>query len=261
MKVIRQTILNDFKQCGFMCKSRWNEIGEYEVEEEKTNKYAMVGIVLHEVMEEWGQIIYNKEFEEDYFHNLIDKKLNEVPFDLFENREELEGYRVSLHEQFNWLKEQANSREILFTEHNFFHEGLIDEIDLPITGTIDRIDGNLNEKRAILIDYKSGKPYTKKSLSTNIQAFLYSLAFYREFNFLPERFVFYFSKAKKKMTIYITPQFLQDAGLEVISIYLKMKQGEFEANCKNKFFCKNFCSEIDNCPKYKNKNSGWNALL
>lgn len=267
MKSIRQTILNEYKRCSYMCKLNWGETyeeGKCEVEGGETNKYALVGIALHEVMEVWGINKKNNNVGivgDEYYHELIDIKLDLIEDSYFDDLEDKENYRVSLHEQLDWLLEQADSNEILFNEYKFSYEGLINEVDLPIVGTIDRIDGNLEAKRATLIDYKTGKAYTKKSLKTNIQAFLYTLAFYREFNFLPEKFVFYFSKHKKKMVIWITPEFLQEAGAEVLSIWFKMKRQEFEPNCDSKYFCKNFCKHQKECPKYKKVPSGWSKFI
>lgn len=264
MKSIRQTILNDYKTCAFMCLSNWGEHGEETERKDTGNKYSEVGLVVHEVMEGWTNS--NCPEEVSNFHVLADEKLNQVPKELFKDSEEIEMYRNSIHEQLDWLFEQTKSSEIIGSEVSFECEpsSLMTEIDLPITGTIDRIDGNIEQKRAVIIDYKTGKAYTKKSLKTNVQALLYSMAFHKMYGFLPEKFIFYFSKKRKKMIIYITPEFLKEAGNEVLSIWFNITQGNFAPTCKNAFFCKNFCKSKGECPKYKPQKEmkqGWANLL
>ena len=257
MKRLRQTILNDYLTCAYKCFKSWGSLSEegyYENNDSKQNKYSASGIVVHEVMEEWGKDVQsNKLKDNNFYHDMLNNLFNGIDSSLFANELEIDIFRNSINEQLDWLMEQTYSNEILFTELDFEVTEMINGIEEPVIGTIDRIDGNIQEKRISLIDYKTGKPFTKKKLKTNIQAFLYTLAFFKQYGFLPEKFVFYFSKHKRKQIIWITPEFLQDAGAEVISIYYKMKNNEWKPNCSNKYFCKNFCEYYKECPKYSNK--------
>lgn len=264
MLSIRQTCLNQYRTCKFAFLDTWGEYGEDKEYVSSPTKYTEVGILVHGILEEWTNYGCNEEFQIT-LHGNADEKLDAIDKSLFESSEEIETYRESIHEQLDWLFEQTKSNEIIGSEVSFECEpsSLFSEVDLPITGTIDRIDGNLEEKRAVIIDYKTGKPYTKKSLRTNVQALLYSMAFHKEYGFLPEKFVFYFSKAKKKMIIYITPEFLREAGAEVLSIWFGIKQHQFEPSCSNKFFCNKFCKSKSNCPKFNKKctSQGWDNIL
>lgn len=261
MQKIRQTIINDYYLCGYKALQGWGEVGEagkYEEEDSPQNKYSATGIALHEAMEHWGNHkIANSVREKEYYHLYLDHCIDaNCPLELFEQGER-DSFVISLHDQLDWLFDNADSNEILQTEWTFEVTGLFDGVDEPITGTVDRIDGDLNAQRVALIDYKSGKTFTKKKLSTNVQAMFYALAFNKEFGFLPEKFVFVFSKHKKKQIIWITPDFLQNAAAEFLGAYFKMKNNEFPTSCTNKFFCKNFCDVYKECPKYKRKNNAW----
>ncbi len=83
------------------------------------------------------------------------------------------------------------------------------------------------------------------------------------FGFLPENFIFIFSKTKREKVIPITQDFL-DRGLERIKgIWFKIMSNDFNPPHKaNKFFCQNFCEVgMDNCPKWnKKKPKGWQGV-
>lgn len=268
MQRIRQTIINDYYLCGYKALLNWGavgEVGKYELEENPQNKYSATGIAIHETMETWGtNKMANVYFDTAEYHGLLDHNIDKLCTDeLFEEGEK-ETFRISLHEQLDWLMEQTNSSEILAVEWQFEVNGIFDGVNEPIFGTVDRIDGNLEAKRVSLIDYKSGKTFTKKKLSTNVQALFYSLAFNAMYGFLPETFVFYFSKHRKKQIIYITEEFLNRAAAEFLSAYYKMAEGEYvtkgiDGKEPNKFFCQNFCEHYKECPRYKKarKNNAW----
>lgn len=266
MKTIRQSSLNAFELCMFKGYNEYGDIGQTGKadEEELTNKYARVGIVFHEVMEYWGiNKMKGKSVNLNSLHELLDTKLDNEDKSLFDDEIEIEKYRTSLHEQLDWTYEKCLCETVspLGVEVTFALDDLLPDF-LPVTGTIDRIDGNMDSKEVRLGDYKTGKVYTKKELSSNIQATLYSLAFYKMFGFLPKAFDFYFTKHKKVKTIQITPEFLKNGTERILSIWYKIKQGEFKPTCENKYFCKNFCNSYSECPKFKKikTNSSWDKI-
>ncbi len=260
MLALRQTILNDMNTCGFMCYKRWNEVGQLGIadKEELTNKYARVGIDFHETMEEWGKRKMNgNTMTLEEMKKLCNDKLNSEDKSLFENDDEIEMYRNSLMEQLEWAYENTHCAEVtpLGVEVTFDIEELLPGL-LQFHGTIDRIDGVLKDKEIHLADYKTGKVYTKKQLANNMQAGIYSLAFFKMYGFFPKTFSFYFTKFKKIKTIQITPEFLKLSTENILSNWLRIKNKDWEASCKNTYFCKHFCDFYKECPKFKKVRTG-----
>lgn len=266
MITIRQSSLNCFEKCMFKGYEEFGAVGSLGKadEQELTNKYARVGIVFHEVMEFWGNhAMKGESVNLETLHEMIDTKLNGEDITLFENETEIETYRTSLHEQLDWTYDRClcNTVVPLGVEVTFSFDDLLPDF-ITCTGTIDRIDGNIQNKEVRLGDYKTGKVYTKKELSNNIQATLYSLAFYRMFGFLPVAFDFYFTKHKKVKTIMITPEFLKNGTERILSIWYKILSGDKKPTCENKYFCKNFCDSYKVCPKFKKAktNTAWDNI-
>lgn len=268
MLTMRQSAINTYEKCMYKGLIEWGDIGSTgrADEEELTNKYARVGIIFHEVMEYWGKNkLKDIDVPVDDLHKMLDTKLDEEDKDLFESEAEIEKYRVSLHEQLEWTKDACKLSEIrpLGVEVTFNIDDIFTDF-IKCTGTIDRIDGNMKEKRIRLGDYKTGKVYTKKELTNNIQATLYSLAFYKQFGFMPEAFDFYFTKFKKVKTIMITPEFIKEGTLRIMDIWYKIKLKQFEPNCSSVYFCKNFCDiyKRKECPKFKKTahNNAWDNI-
>lgn len=260
MKQLRQSQLKDYEICDFLGYTNWGEIGSTGLcdEQEFTNKYAQTGIKFHEVCEYWGINKMNGvNIPISDLHILLDEKIDSIDETLFSDKEDLEKYRLSLHQQLDWMYDNALFEhitpigvEVTFKDIELF-EGVI-----PFTGTIDRISGSLEQKRIRLEDYKTGKTYTKKELSNNLQVTIYSLAFRKMFGFLPEEFVFYFSKTKKTKVVKVTPDFLKQGVERLLSIYLKIQNGEKTPNCTNRYFCRNFCNLFNQCPKYAKRKLG-----
>lgn len=267
MKKLRMTILGDFEKCGHLCKVNWGEVGmEGLVDKQGSsqNKYSQMGIIFHEVME-FHAVKHMEDINvsRETLHELLDEKLKTFDMELLDAPEELEEWKNSLHEQIDWAYYEGclEYSNVIGAEVTFNLDGLIDGIELPFTGTIDRITGNLDKKEVDLNDWKTGKVYTKKELNNNIQATVYSLAFYRQFGFLPETFRFYFTKHKKIKEIRITPDFLERGIERILTNWYKIKNNEFVPNTSNKYFCKNFCSIRNDCPTQKRvKTTGWEMV-
>lgn len=266
MQKIRQSALNDAERCLYMCNEIWGALGSPETkkEDQDRNKYNETGILFHEVMEYWGKCrIEGTPITLENLHALMDDKMNTSLDEYYDTLDEKEMYRVSLHEQIDWTWDNANLAFLvpIGVEVTFDLSDLIEGI-VPVTGTIDRISGDLEQKRIILEDYKTGRVYTKKELASNMQATLYSLAFYKQFGFMPEEFIFYFTKHKKIKSVKITPDFLK-AGMErILSVYFKIAEGTNEPNKDKsvKYFCNHFCSVKPKCPLFKKRNNNWDKV-
>lgn len=266
MLTVRQSSLNCFEKCMYKGYNEFGDVGSIGKadEQELTNKYARIGIIFHETMEIWGNNkMEGKSVNLETLHKILNDKLDCEDKSLFENEEEIENYRVSLHEQLDWTYEKCLCDTVtpLGVEVTFSLDNLLPDF-ITCTGTIDRIDGDMTTKEIRLGDYKTGKVYTKKELSNNIQATLYSLAFYKMFGFLPKAFDFYFTKHKKVKTVMITPEFLKNGTERILDIWYKILQKDFRPTCENKYFCKNFCDSYKECPKYSKVklNNNWDNI-
>lgn len=266
MEKLRQSALNAFEKCAFMGNDIWGAVGspEQRKEDQDRNKYNETGILFHEVMEYWGvSRMNNVPVTLDDLHKIMDDKMNTSPLELYDTPEERETYRTSLHEQIDWTWDNALLETLrpIGVEVTFDLTDLIEGV-IPVTGTIDRISGNLEQKSVVLEDYKTGKVYTKKELKSNMQATLYSLAFYKQFGFLPEAFIFYFTKHKKIKRVNITPEFLKDGMERILTVYYKMAQGDVEPNKDKsiKYFCNHFCTVKPKCPLFKKRNNKWDNV-
>lgn len=259
MLELRQSILKDYELCTFLGEDNWgkpNSTGRAD-EEELTNKYAMTGIIFHEVCEEWGRAkMLGTNLDLDYLHGVLDYKINNLDETLFNGEEEIEKYRVSLHEQLEWTYLNCLFNEVtpLAVELKFSGISVFEGL-LPFCGTIDRVIGNVELQNVTLEDYKTGKVYTKNELKSNIQACIYSLAFYNQFGFMPKEFVFYFTKHKKIKRIQITEEFIKESTNRILALWHKIINSKGEADGSNAYFCKNFCSSLDRCPKFNKNNA------
>lgn len=264
MLKIRQSALNSYEICPYLCFKEWGVWGVYspreDNEEVSTNKYALTGIAFHETMEEWGKRAINgdklsREVEIGYLHQHLQTEINKIDQKYFEDKEDRNNFEASLHTQLDWVFENYLLGKPLKVEHNFDLEIFP---DMPnFTGTIDRIDGVLETRSVDLFDYKTGKVATKKDLSSNIQAGLYSMAFNKEFGFYPRSFTFIYTKHRKIKEIMITREFLEASRQRIFEILDKIKNNQFNPPKKvNRFFCKNFCNYIKECPKYVSP-KGW----
>jgi RecB family exonuclease len=263
---IRQSMLNDYERCPHMCLKLWGRYGEpdppFRDSEEVTNKYAMCGTALHEVMDDWAKVTKGgRRYPLAVAHEKLNEKLQAIPLEQFESPEDKAEWVVKMNEQLDWIWSIYCTHPPLFSELNFHLEDLIPGLP-PVEGTIDRIDGNFATRSIDLIDYKTGKQYTKKELLSNMQATLYVLAFERLFSFRPEKFIFIFSKTRREKVITITQDFI-DRGLERIKgIWYKIEQNDFAIPKKtNKYFCEHFCTQRSTCPKWnKRKPQGWEGV-
>ena len=267
MQLLRMSSLKDFETCPFMYRTLWGEIGEagrVELEPSPTNKYASYGVIFHEVMEAHAlSKMEGTPLSIEQLHGLLNEKLETFDLSLLDNEEEHLEWSKSLHDQLAWGYEIDTmwATNVIGAEVTFKLDNLIDGIDIPMKGTMDRITGDLDKKEVSIKDWKTGKVYTKNELSDNIQATIYSLAFYRMFGFLPKEFIFFFTKHKKVKTIQITPDFLERGIARILKNWNNIIQGERTPNTRNKYFCKHFCAVKDECPSMKRvQKKGWEKI-
>lgn len=265
MLTIRQTILGDYQTCPYKCYLGWGDVGQagkYDLNESPKNKYNATGIAFHEVMEWAGrEIINGKRPSLEECMDLMKEKFDKLNPELFDGQEDIDAWRIRMLEQVNWAYiHTLQSNLILDVEKTFTIPDLFKDMP-PFTGTIDRIEGVLDSKDVVLMDYKTGRKYTKKKVKNSIQACIYSLAFFRKYGFLPKEFRFIFTHEKRTMSVQITHDFITNVSAEIMRIVNEMKAGHFEPNNSNKFFCKNFCEFYSECPKFKRSNKkGWDAV-
>lgn len=260
--MLRQTILNSFETCPYATYKEFGTLTEpterNDEEERYSNKYAAAGIALHEAMEYWGRDKMNgvnRTLIE--VHDKLDERFNLIPVDLFKDKQDRDLFYNSVHEQATWLYEKSHLIKPVFVELEFEVENIYEDMPVGFTGTMDRADGSMENRDIDLIDYKSGKTYTKKELSSNMQAAIYAEAFFKMYGFYPKRFVFIFSKTKRIKVIHITKEFLDNAKARIKGLYIRMASGDYEPNNGNRYFCKHFCQYIKECPAMSKKS--WNV--
>jgi hypothetical protein len=263
MITLRQTILGTYEMCPFMCGELWGEYGSEPAvsdnDEENQNKYSYTGIKFHDTMEYWGNEKIRKNRSNYCLSNLhkhLDAGLMLIPSKFFDNTIDELDFRGSLHDQLDWVYDQACQNTPLEVEHEIEPIELIPGLP-PFTGKIDRIDGSMVQRDIEMIDYKTGKPYTKNELKSNIQATIYSLYWRVKHGFYPKEFTFYFSKYKKSKTIEITPEFIDNGVERIKNIWMHVLNKDFNPPIKpNKFYCKHFCKS----KKCRHKTSKWSNV-
>lgn len=119
--------------------------------------------------------------------------------------------------------------------------------DMPIKGTIDRVD-QLGEGQFEIIDYKTGEAKELKDVAKNKQLELYALAFNEVFGHLPEKLSLYFIKDGQKVTVKKTAADLERTRRELVDVVERIKQSDF-APTKN-FLC-SYCAFKPLCPLWQ----------
>lgn len=261
MYKLRQSAIGTYEQCPKLCEIQFGSPQGVEAvgndDPRFQNKYSQSGIALHEVMEEWGiKKLKGEQMSLEDMHNLLEDKFNKIDMKYYDNPEDFCNYKITMHDEIDWLYDTYCQTTPIAVEKSFEFDELAPGLPI-VTGTIDRIEGNLQYKDIDLIDYKSGshKKFTKKELSNNVQATLYALAFKRMYGFYPKHFIFVFPKFQREKIIKIDEDFINRGLTRVRSIWMKMAIGEFNPPLKpNKFWCANFCPLTkDDCPRKAHK--------
>lgn len=264
MNFIRQSALGCYETCPKLFEEQFGGI-DSEVEYEDNDpsnqsKYTQTGIKFHEVMEMWGITKMSPDAVDmklKDMHNLLDIKLAEIDSGYYDEPSEELKFKDSLHEQLDWIFDIVWDMKPLAVEESFLIEDLMPGLP-PFKGTIDMVIGSMKHRDITLVDWKTGKVYTKNELKSNMQACIYSLYFQKKYGFLPKEFVFYFTKHKKRKTIQITQDFLDEGQERIKNIWMHILNKDFREPLKpNKFFCANLCSSKE-C-RHK-KNAKWNNV-
>lgn len=267
MNVIRQTALNRYETCAKLFEEEfggYDSVTEYEDNDpSRQSKYSLTGIKFHEVMEMWGLSKMNDPVPMKlvHMHNLLDIKLAEIESAYYDDAADELKFKDSLHEQLDWIFDIVWEMKPLAVEENFTIEDLMPGLP-PFTGTIDLIVGSLEHKDVTLADWKTGKPYTKNEMKSNMQACIYSMYFEKRYGFYPKEFVFYFTKHRKRKSIQITPQFISEGQERIRNIWMHILNKDFREPIKpNKYFCTHFCS-TQSCRHKSNKwgNVGYGTM-
>lgn len=246
---IRQSMLNSYKECPYKCKCEFGTLTSAPLFIREDNGfYAELGILVHELLEVAQQDksitlddLYNK-FMELYNVRVIGEPVGK------KNRGD---YLNIAYEMLEYYFLHYGEITPKLVEWNF-SDLEIEGIEHLFTGTMDRVT-TTGDEEVHLWDWKTGSSskYTKADLQGNIQATIYTLAYYNKFKVMPKTFNFVFLQERRVKTVIITPQVLQNGIERITTIIKEMEVSEFNPNPKGgQFFCKNFCDFIKNCPRY-----------
>lgn len=254
MNRISPSALGNFETCSYMGHYLHGGYGEDNGKPSSDTKYTACGTCFHNLMDlHNNNLIQGLEWTLDGLHDILEKEFQKIDISLFDDEDDREAFRVSLHEQLDWISEKGVFIDKPFSsEQTIILDGIIDGIDLPFKGIIDRVD--FTPDGIIVSDWKTGRTYTKKELSDNMQAVIYCLLIYKTYGQLPKEFNFYFSKFKKVKTIKPTEEFMRK-GIERVNKAIEISKKPPETNPKSTWWCKHFCDcyKDGECPMYKKK--------
>lgn len=260
MEFMSATMFESYLKCPYAFKHEYilNTIPE----EERNNKYSLIGSMLHDLFEKYSLIRpltekHIKALQEEYEVNF-----EAIPENYFTNYNDKEAFRIAhLFTVANFIKREQEVNKPLMTEQKHFvklHN------DLPqIRCTFDRINGDKDDvANWELEDYKTGKIYSSDKLQNNMQLPIYAMAIKELYGEYPKtlrllfpqyldskgimqirEFIYqgdniYVCKVKRGGTYTID---LNQRLKQMIDIYSKIKRGEFDLNTSNQHFCDNFC--------------------
>ena len=254
--ILRQSVLASYEKCPFMCLKTWGDLnahdGRFENNDDKGNKYSLEGIAFHKTMQFWGdEKITGRTAELDELGNIFKDEFVKIPRNQFTSADEIRVDYLALRNQIKWVYDNHCFATPIAVEKDFVVKIAA---DLPMfSGTIDRID---NSDGLHVIDYKTGKKYTKKELKDNIQAGTYAIACRELYGEYPVDISFIFSKEQKVKTIKVTEQFITDSLSRIRQSYYKIVNNQYPPNYRiGSFFCDHFCICKSECPRYSVKKS------
>lgn len=188
------------------------------------SKYLEYGSAIHETLEELFKMLCNGEKPElqeitRRYHHYI--KIHEIPFDSYEEEMEyvMEGLLMleRLYEPKNELEKLMMTSKIIGVEKEF--KVNVDGVD--IIGFIDlvlRTDDGI-----VLVDHKSGKSlFDKTKLQTNLQFPIYAMAMKNEYDELPYKCFYNFTKLHKFQEKLLTANDVHEAEVRIKKLFKKM---------------------------------------
>lgn len=257
MNKLRMSIIGTIETCPYLAKQLYGEKGKEEgYVKSKQNFYAWNGSLLHD--------LFDKYFKEgmtiEQMHEEYDKEIASMTLEFPDGKRDY--FIKTSHEQIDYFADKLSLSTPIATEIKF-DDLYIDGFDMPWSGTIDRIEGNLEEGYLELQDYKTGShtKYTKQELSNNVQAYVYYHACIKMYGIAPTSFTFIFPRDKRSKTIVYTNEYLKRAKSRIKRSINDIEQGLFlPEGRKGDFFCKKFCELYSECPKFEKK-KGWDLCL
>ena len=152
--------------------------------------------------------------------------------DWYESKEQKEKYKKQGRESLKnlYLQIKSNLPQVLELEKGFNFK--ISEY--TIKGVIDRVDLCVGNK-VELIDYKTGKPKTEKTIEKD-QLFIYQIAAIEIFGWQVEKLTFYYLDGNKKVSFLGTDAEIEKQKEKILALIKQIKSVNFNAT-PSKFKC------------------------
>lgn len=252
MEFISSTMFESYYTCPFAFKHEMI-LGSL-TEEERNNKYSVIGNLLHDLFEKYSQIRPLTEEVKCAMELEFSELYDQISTELFNDPEDMDSFRsIAYNTLCHWFDNELSMIIPFEVEKQHFIK-LHDKLP-TIRVTIDRI--NKEDDNYTLIDYKTGKVYSSDKLRDNMQLPIYAMAIRHIYGKLPTSLTLYFPQHQTKRVfelisddLYVCKvprggtytMYLPECLNKMIEIYEKIKVGEFTPNTKNQHFCNNFCA-------------------
>lgn len=217
-------------------------------EEQETNKYALHGIILHEIFDKYSlQTQISKENLQWEFAERWEKEKGDIEPGLNEQL-----YEKGLNAIDGFMAFHDSVDLPFITEENIIFS--IDDSLPKVSITMDRVDKDENDDYH-MYDYKCGKTFTGKKLEEDLQLPLYCYAMLDKYGKLPKSFTFLFvSEGKERKYELIDERTYRctvrkknydihiDERIRYTKTLLKdIADEKFGAMSTNFWHCNNFC--------------------
>ena len=108
MKRISPSVLSSYEKCSFMGYYLYGSYGEESNKTSSGTKYTEVGTCFHKIMDiHNNDLIQEKDWTLDGLHNLLEKEFQKIDTKLFEDDNDRENFRESVHSQLTWISEKG----------------------------------------------------------------------------------------------------------------------------------------------------------
>lgn len=217
-------------------------------DEQETNKYALHGIILHEIFDKYStQTNISKEDLQWEFAERWEKEKGTIEPGLNEQL-----YEKGLNAIDGFMAFHSLVGLPFITEENIHFE--VGE-DLPkVSITMDRVDKDENGDYH-MYDYKCGKTFTGKKLADDLQLPLYCYAWKTSYGVLPKSFTFLFVSEGKERRYELVDDdtyvcivrkkeyrvSVEKALDEARKTLQSIAKEQFSERCSNFWHCNNFC--------------------
>lgn len=274
MEFISSTMFESFLKCPYSFKQEFilNTLSE----EERQNKYSVIGNLLHDLFEKYSVI---RPLNDELLRNITieyEEMFDRLPFTLFNDEDDFNRFKaLHIMTVCNWYKKEVTMEIPLFTECQHFVE-LHKDLP-PIRVTLDRINGNIdNPENWEVWDYKTGKVYAADKLRTTMQLPIYALAIKKLYGQAPKFLTLHFPQHDNTLRTFerLTDDIytckvtrggtytisLTERLNKMVEIYAEIKKNKFDYNIKDSHYCNNYCpiGSVQKCNGISNNwiNSG-----